>query len=207
MHESLQEAMVSRKEVERLSHLLAALNHRQWVQWEGWVLRSPGLHVPASANDVWARIDVAALKLMLFGNAVEAISVVRGVVGDFAFEPDPDVVTDRKFTQFRSWVGYAVTKSDTERQKWLLKCRTPFFRLIPQDQVSDYVEARTDLTVVAEAAGLVLPDELPDFQPLPTWRQVGLRAWHAVGLHGAYKISETSWSLTCAGCHRSWSGL
>jgi hypothetical protein len=207
MHKSLKGAIVTPGEVERAYHLLAAINHRHWVRWENWVLHTPGLHVSARADDVWARIDDVTFKLMMLGNAADVVGAVRSVVGEFALNPDTDAVVARKRAQFRSWVQYAITKSDTDIQKWLLKCRMPFFRLTPEDQLSDYTEAREDFRVVATAGGLVLPDELPDVKPYSAWRQKYLRSRHALGLHGAYRVSEQSWSLTCAGCHRSWSGF
>lgn len=199
----LRRARVSPDQVLQVSHLLAAANHRQWVRWESWVLRDPGLL--AQGVGAIRRAGGTELANDLTSSAEAVVAIVRRVVGDFAYAPDMRAVVARKHAQFASWVQYAASQPTDRRERWLLQCRTPFLRLPPAMQVSDYTEAGRDLTVVAEAGGLVLPAPLPKLVPQTERQLRGLLRRHMLGMHGQYADSEQPWSNICMGCHRTWS--
>ena len=198
----LPKARVTPEQILQVSHILAAANHRQWVRWEGWVLRDPTL----LAQGVSAIRKAGGSKLNddLANSAMAVIDIVHRVVGGFAYAPDKRIVVQRKQGQFASWVKYAAGQSESKLERWLLQCRTPFLDLPPDMQASDYTEAARDLTVVARAGGLVLGNPMPQMSP-QTGRQLRrLRLRHAMGAHGQYVDSEQPWSNICVGCHRSW---
>lgn len=203
--ETLSRAIVSPSQIVGLSHPLAAGNHWQWVVWERFVLREPRALTPDGADDIVAAALANGLGEVLESNAKSVIAIVRRQVGAFAYPPRIEPVADRKLRQFTGWVNYAVTKTAEDRKRWLLQCRTPFLALPPAMQKSDYAEADTDLSVIAEACGLVLAEDLPQFSPQTPRHLRRLRHRHGLGMHGAYRDYEQPWTGTCLGCHASWS--
>jgi hypothetical protein len=200
---ALRRNLVAPGQILRVSHLLAAANHRQWVRWEQWVLRDPSLL--AQSVDAIRRAGGSDLNNDLANSAKAVVEIVRRAVGDFAYDPDMRTVVQRKQRQFDSWVKYAAGQQQARRERWLLQCRTPFLHLPPDMQASDYTEAARDLTIVARAGGLVLCSPLPDTTPMTPRQLRRQRMLHAIGVHGEYVDSEQPWSNICSGCHRSWS--
>ncbi len=203
--QALSRAIVSPAQIAGLSHPLAAANHWQWVQWEGYVLRNPEALVPDSVGAIIDAALAGGLAAVLEDNARSVVAIVRRQVGELAYPPDFERVVDRKKRQFAGWVNYAAGKTAEDRRKWLLQCRTPFLALPPAMQESDYVEARADLDVIAQASGLVLAEDQPEFSPLTPQHLRHLRRLHALGMHGRYRDYGRPWTGTCLGCHASWS--
>jgi hypothetical protein len=203
--QALGDAIVSPAQIAGIGHPLAAANHRQWIRWEYYVLREPDLLVPDGAAAIIAAATGDGLEDVLILNAQSAIAIVRRQVGAFAYAPRLELIIDRKRQQFTNWVNYAVTKTAGDRTRWLLQCRTPFLALTPQMQKSDYVEAEADLSIIAEACGLVLARDRPALVPQTPRHLRRLRGRHALGFHGAYRDYEQPWTGSCLGCHASWS--
>lgn len=201
----LSAAVVSSAQITRMSHPLAAANHRQWILWERWVLRDPSMLAAGDASAIIENSSTQEFESMLARNASTVLSIVKGIVGGFAYEPDVQQVVERKRSQFNGWVEYAVTQTPDKRARWLLQCRTAFLALPPDMQKSDYVEAGQDLVTIAGAGGLVLADPVPELKPQTPRHLRRLRSRHAIGMHGLYVDSEANWSNICIGCHRSWS--
>lgn len=186
----------------RAQHLLAAANHFQWVVWQRWVI------VALETRDMrmlhMLRDDPlpAELASRLEIDALASISLVRRCVCDFRQEPDVNRMVQRKEEQFRRWIAYASgTITDVSLKRWNRQINTPSLWLPRSMQVSDYRQAVTDLTLVAEISGLSLPDPLPKAEPLSLWRQLSLRTVHTFGLHGRYITMERFYETVCTGCH------
>jgi hypothetical protein len=205
MEKYLQSAVVDSSQIIRASHPLAAMNHRHWIRWEDLVLREPETLVPANLRALYLKIQSVEFSLLLRAQAEDAINAVRCAVGDFAFEPDVNVVQERKLEQLRGWIDYAVSRPGDEHTRWLLQCRIPFLELSRDAQMSDYIEAEKDFRVVASAGGLVLPDKPLLFKPQTDRQLRRLRMRHSVGAHGWYKCSEQPYKMICAACHAEWS--
>ena len=197
-------AVISASQIRALSHPLAAASHYQWIEWEHFVLREPQALTLDGADNIVARALADDLGKVLEANARSVIAIVHRKIGAFAYTPRLELVVDRKLRQFTGWVNYAVTKTAADRERWLLQCRTPFLALAPEMQKSDYVEAEADLNVIAEAGGLVLAEDRPQFGPQTLRRLRRLRHRHSLGTHGVYRDYEQPWAGTCVGCHASW---
>lgn len=203
MEKYLQDAVVSSRQLRVVSHLLAALNHRQWIRWEAWVLAGETTLTPDGLEGIQGRLQDLEVGAIIADQARQVRDVVKQALGDFAYQPKLKVIEERKLAQLNGWVEYAVTQNQDALTRWQLQCRIPFLRLSGRAQESDYVEAEKDLRVVAAAGGLVLPDEFPEFKPHPERHLRRLRARHALGFHGGYTISERPWERTCTGCHKT----
>lgn len=204
VRDMLDRARVSTTIVANTMHLLAAAEHRQWIDWQVGVL--PDLEQLRGMPLVTARERVAvALEAHLTSNAREVAGIVLRSIG-FAYQPNIiDVMQDRKRRQLGGWVEYVLGTPPGEREeRWKLQCRTPFLYLPPSMQMSDYHEAATDLVVAADRFGLVLSCEPSVIKPMTMRQQRLARMWHRLGAHGGYRHSPRPYLLTCNGCGHSW---
>src|SRR5688572_2569498 len=126
-------------------HVLAAMNHRQWVVWERQVLPLIGERPQTSAQDIVAMLTGGPLREVLRRQAAMTVGVVESMLGYMPLPIPPDVVFRRKVEQLTSWVAYAQQTHTKKLTRWLLLCRMPFLSLTPAQQLSDYNEARADL--------------------------------------------------------------
>ncbi len=196
-------AIISSEQIIKISHPLAATNHRQWAAWEGLVLRESEAST-SEAADIIERAQAGGLDSILSVHAQMVVGIVSHTVGEFAYQPDLSMVVARKREQFVGWVHYAITRMREDRHRWLLQCRTPFLVLPSDMQASDYVEAGKDLQVVARSGGLVLTEPLPELSPQSPEQLKRARARHSLGMHGAYLSCERPWTNICVGCHHEW---
>jgi hypothetical protein len=208
MKKPLDGARVSHEVASWLSRPLAAANHRQWAEWEQWVLRRPELLTPENVSQIIADARASGLDASLERCARLTVSIVEGGIRGFAFKPEIAGVVARKLEQFTEWVKHAASNAGEEEnlERWLLQCRTPFLRLPSRMQVSDYAEAKRDLEVIARLGGLVLPAQF-EVVPQSDFQLRRTRRRHRLGSHGIYPVSEQPWSMVCTGCHNSWSSV
>jgi hypothetical protein len=197
----LDSARISADQATECMHLLAAANHRHWIQWEGHIL-------PLMEDS-----DKAGLDALLHGNlpteltaklvrhAQSVADLIEQVVFTFAWPVPPEPLVQRKREQLQSWLNYASSRPAEDYERWKLQCRLPFLSLSPSAQNSDYAEALRDLQVIASASGLVLPEPFPDVKPLIGKPADKRLRRHKRGWHGHYTISEVPWSRTCQACH------
>jgi len=201
------ESPISEHEVANCLHVLAAANHRHWMLWESLVI--PKLKLDDSAAIDTLLVDLEAepedmksvLRDLLVRNAKTVVDLVEQEIRVFAYQPPMQPLLDRKRQQLISWIEYACNGSREDIKRWKQQCRTPFLGLSPKQQRSDYDEAARDFLVVAKEGGLVIPDPLPQVEPLDG-RAAKRRLWrHSWGMHGGYAVSESPWSRVCQACH------
>lgn len=184
-------------------HLLAAANHRQWATWQQPVVQA------VESNDGQMLRALLACDLpsditdRLIIDAQTTIMLVRRTVGVFAYEPHLGPVLDRKLAQFMRWVEYATSNANpSDLERWKLQARTPFLKLSGSMQESDYRQAITDLTLVANDGGLVLPEQLA-VMPRSSSKQRALMGLHRSGLHGKNVVQDVPGILVCVACHKT----
>lgn len=197
-------AVVPSSAVERCLHVLAAANHYQWTRWESFVIPALERGDIAAIERLMA-LAPEPLQARLREDAEIVTQVVEKQLGDFAYRFGQAEVLARKADQFRGWVTYARSASPESLRRWKLQCRTPFIRLTPAQQASDYVEARRDLEIIARLGGLVLPDALPQTGPMDESALRKAIRRHRNGLHAPFVCGAPTWSFTCLACERSWS--
>lgn len=203
----LNNARVTDGQVADCLHLLAAMAHRQWTQWQNYLGPLLERSDYSALNALLEKPLPTDLERLLASHASAPVKLVGRVVGAYAYEPSYSELLDGKRGWFRRWAGHvAKTKpadAPEKLERWKLQCRTPFLWLTPKQQESDYRQGVRDLTAVAKAGGLVLPDPLPAVEPRTSKALGRQQAWHAFGFHGLYVLSEPEFTRACQACHKS----
>jgi hypothetical protein len=203
----LEQARLTDGQVADCLHLLAAMAHRQWAQWQSYL----GPLLERSGYDALNALceDTLPVELerLLTSQASAPVKLVGRVVRAYAYEPSYAELLNNKRGLFRRWARHVANTEPTDApanlERWKLQCRTPFLWLSRRQQESDYLQGVHDLVAVAKVGGLVLPDPLPAVEP-KTDKELGRQqAWHAFGFHGLYVLSEPEFTRACQACHKS----
>jgi hypothetical protein len=197
---------VSEAQFEDCLHLLAAAAHRQWAHWHGYIAPILERRDYPALFPLRKSEPPADLRNLLVYQASGSIELIGRVMQDY---PVPDVLMmiDHKLSWFRRWIHYCFegdhSKLDESLERWKLLCDTPFLKLTPEQQASNYRQAVRDITDVAKATGhhLILPDPLPAVRPRTAKTLRSQRICHALGLHGQYGVAEAANIRVCQACN------
>lgn len=183
-------------------HMLAGLNHYQWNAWQPHSLPQLQIGDTVAIAELLAGNFPADLDGQLVKDADDLVELAFWeLFGPGNKPPTHPAIIERKRKQFLGWMQYAAKDKTLEHYaRWERLSQTPFLELTPKEQKSDYVEAVADLEAIATAYGLVLPQPLPQVEPLTGWAARWRRFHHRRRRHGRCSIN-IGWNRHCTACH------
>ena len=199
----LVERKIDKKVAANALHVTAANRFRQWIVWHKHCMPLIKRRETAALTRIMNGNLPAYLRKIVSQQSEQSVRLLSEVIGPFPRDCRSDILVENRLIELRVWVRLANGQPAYDQRQWRTLAESQFIALPHTKQLGFYRQAVDDISVVADEAGLILPDLLPLAEPL-AGRQSRMRIWrHKIGLHGDYVVSEEAWSTTCQACNRT----